>query len=215
MLRYIKVSINLLRKLKYLIVILLVSFGIFVYASIKEEQFAALVNYSGKVRGDIQRLAKFYFANKRKDIPKIEQQIEFYLKKVETYADSLRIPFIDSPEKVKPKGVIDCFNELKRLINSKSSDKVSEKIFRLSEICWKQADKSTDFYQSLAERNFELINYFYILFFLFSILIILLLAKSIIFEVNHKLERRANFDPLTGALNRGSFTEIFTKYLIN
>lgn len=207
------VSVPLLKKIRLLLLLLIVSFVIFVYESIKENQFAALINYSGKVRGNIQRLVKVYFAERYENIPQIEKEIELYIKRVEKYLEDLKIPLLDSGKQFAPIEVEKCYKTLRELLKKQPTAELKKEIFNLSEYCWKKSDDITNFYQKIAERNFTIINGFYFLLFLISILISLLLAKSILFDINRKLRKlevRANFDPLTGAFNRGAFLEIYS-----
>jgi len=204
------ISFRMLYKLAALMFIIVAAGILFLYESAKERYYAEIVNYSGKVRGDIQRAVKFYLYGDKKDLKLAIQEVEDYLRIIERDSKYLLIPALDRntyylPDKVKP-----CWKRLKELLLLPRTGENLKKIFDVSEKCWKAADETTDMYQRIVSRNLFILNSFFAILFFAAVGIIFLLIKIIVFEVNQKLEKRASIDNLTGALNRASLLEAYS-----
>jgi diguanylate cyclase (GGDEF)-like protein len=203
------VSKKLFVYISFLLFLLVSGFFLSSYIIFKSFHYSEVINYSGKVRGDIQRFAKLYFAGDRAKLPIVAEEINECVRILEKQVNDLKLPLIDKGKNFKPTEVIKCWRELYSAILKDNPKWSKEKILTFSENCWKNADKQTNFYQSIAERNVVLLNFLYFFIFVFTILIIALLLKLNFSEVFKKLEKRANYDALTGILNRGALEDIY------
>ncbi|HIC09082.1 MAG TPA: GGDEF domain-containing protein [Aquificales bacterium] len=203
------VSKRLLYKLTLLTFLIIIASILFFYESAKERYYAEVVNYSGKVRGGIQRVVKLYFAKDFSTLKEAESEVEKDLKVLERDIDYIKLPIVDWDRDFSPKVVVFCWKELKEKLVIPPTPKVEKEVLYLSEDCWKKADTLTDFYEAIVSRNLFVLNLFYALVLGSSLALIFLLGRIVVVDINRRLERRANFDPLTGALNRGAFLEMF------
>ena len=203
------VSKRLLNKLALLALLIVFASILFFYESAKERYYAEVVNYSGKVRGSIQRVVKLYFAKDFSTLKEAEKEVEKDLKVLERDIEYIKLPIIDWEKDFSPRVVTVCWKKLKEKLVIPPTPKVEKEVLNLSEECWKKADKLTDFYGKTVSRNLFILNVFYALILGSSLALIFLLGRIVIVDINRRLERRANFDPLTGALNRGAFLEMF------
>jgi len=205
------VSYRMLRKLAYLTVMIFLAGLVFILESANERYYAAIVNYSGKVRGGIQRVVKLYFAKDFSKMKEVEEEVEDDLNHLRKIAHYLALPLVDIGKNYDPVLVKNCWCRLKKNLVVPPTEESENKALLYSEFCWTEADKQTDFYQKVVSRNLFILNTSYAVLFLISVSIIFLLVRVIIFEINRKLEKKASFDSLTGALNRATFMEIFEK----
>ena len=199
------IGLRLIYKLIVLSVLIGVAGALFFYESAKENHYAKVVNYSGKVRGGVQRVVKLYLA---KDFSKFQialKGVDEDLKVLKKEIKYISFPILDWGKDYSPKEVEGCWKTLKGLFPTNKT----EEIVNLSEVCWNKADRLTDFYEKIVSRNLFLLNTFYAILLGLSILIIFLLIKMVLVDIYHRLEKRANFDPLTGILNRSAFLEAF------
>ena len=200
----------MLYKLATLTGIIVAAGMLFLYESAKERYYGEIINYSGKVRGDIQRAVKFYLYKDTKDLKRAIQELKDYLNIIERDSKYILIPILDKNTYYGPTEVKNCWKRLKELLFLPQTKENLQKVFDISEKCWKAADKTTDMYQRTVSRNLFILNSFFAVLFFSAVGIIVLLVRTIIFEVNKKLEKRASTDSLTGALNRASLLEIFS-----
>ncbi len=187
--------------------IMLASFIAFLILE-NSQSYAAIVNYSGKIRGNIQRLIKLYSLKDFNALPTVEKEIEIFFETLEKSVENLKIPILDKNTNFKPTPMENCYMELVNKIKSKTEPKF---LLKLSEDCWKICDKVTDFYQRIVQRNLKILEAaFYTIMVLVGILAGILL-KINIEEVKGELEFSANYDALTKVLNRHSFIRIYEK----
>jgi diguanylate cyclase (GGDEF)-like protein len=198
-----------LKKL-HLVLIFLLIVDLFLMLLIiqKLEDFADIVNRSGKVRGGIQRVAKLYFAHDYKTMQTVITYVDKNLFILTNSVETLKFPILDRDLNPKPVEVEKCWYKLKKLVLKKDSAPRGE-ILKISEVCWKKTDYYTDFYQKLVERN---VNYLKILY-LYTSSVSLFLGFYFIYliytELERKLEFFANYDPLTKTFNRASLRDLF------
>ncbi len=208
----VKIKPDISRKIsRYTIVLLFflgIGFFLSSYVITKGYYYAAVINYAGKIRGNIQRFVKLYFANvPTNKLNRIVFDIESDFRTLTYKVDYLRLPILDSRSDFKPKEIEKCWYKLK---NAVFKDAENRKILKLSEDCWQKADKQTDFYQKIAQRNFLILSLLFYAVFATAFLIILMLLRLNFREISGKLEKRATFDALTNVLNRGALKDIYT-----
>jgi len=196
----------------YIVILLLfLTAGFFIssYIISKSFHYAEVVNISGKIRGNIQRFVKLYFAGDKEKLPKVANEIDSSLKLLEKKVENLKLPLIDDDKNMHPIEVINCWSSLSEAILQQKKQVSNSTIFQISELCWFATDKQTLFYQKIAQRNLIILNIIYYFIFILTIIEIILLLKFNFSEIFRKLEIRANFDPLTRVLNRGALKDIF------
>jgi len=203
------VSKKLLYKLAVLAILIVIASILFFYESAKERYYAQVVNYSGKVRGGIQRVVKLYFAKDFKTFKEAKNEVNRDLIVLKECVEYLKLPLVDRDKNFQPVVVENCWKSLEKKLIIPPTVGLYKDVLKLSEICWKKADNLTDFYEKIVSRNLFILNAFYALILGGSLAIIFLLTRITILDINRRLERRANFDPLTGALNRAAFLETF------
>jgi diguanylate cyclase (GGDEF)-like protein len=169
---------------------------------------AKVINYSGKIRGNIQREVKFALVGNFTAVRLINIEIEEHLKYLESAAKDLQLPIIDRGQSFKPDDVIVCY---RRLWKAMKQNPTPEVLIPLSERCWEISDRATNFYQKIADRNFRVLEMlFYVNMILVSILAGILI-KINIDEVKGDLEFSAVYDNLTRIFNRRSFIKLYDK----
>ena len=200
------VSGKMMSKLQLLLFSLFVGFLLIIYESSKETEYAKIVNTSGTIRGGIQRVVKLYFAGDINKATSLIPEIDKLFTILDRSVDSLKFPLLDEDKNLKPIAVKRCWEEIKEEIWQLKNEK---KILNLSEICWFEADRQTALYQRLATRNIKLINYLIIGLFSAAFLLLFWLFRLVKNEIAANLEARANYDPLTGILNRSTFARLY------
>ena len=200
---------RLLYKLAVLSALIAVASVLFFYESTKERYYAEVVNYSGKVRGGVQRVVKLYLARDFDTFKKALREVDGDLETLKRKVEYLKLPILDWGKDYSPRAVEECWRDLKGEFLIPPTPQRDREILRLSEECWYKADHLTGFYERLVSRNLFVINAFYAFILGGAVVIILLLIRLIVVDIGRKLEKRANFDPLTGILNRGAFLEVF------
>ncbi|NPA14180.1 MAG: GGDEF domain-containing protein [Aquificae bacterium] len=199
------------RKILYLIGFLylftIVGSGLAYYIITKSYYYGQVINYAGKVRGGVQRVVKLYIAGDTKKSLQVAQEVDQSLEILSLTVDNLKIPFLDRDKNFQPTEVKACWEKLKKEIESKTSN--IGKLVNQSEECWHVSDKTTDFYQEIAERNIQLLEGLYYTDITLALLLILLLIRIVYKEVIGHLEFKAHFDPLTHVFNRGTFLEFY------
>ncbi len=169
---------------------------------------AKIINYSGKIRGNIQREVKFAIIGNRTAVEKIDKEILIYIRYLERTAESLKLPWLDRKSCFKPEEVAVCYAKLRRAIEQNAP---ALELVRLSEHCWKVTDDITNLYQRIADRNFHILE---ILFYINMILVGILagiLIKINIDEVKGDLEFSAVYDNLTKVFNRRTFIKLYER----
>jgi len=169
---------------------------------------AKIINYAGKVRGNIQREVKFVLAGNTTAIKNIDEEIKTYIDYLQKTVPSLKLPLVDYDQCLKPKEVLVCYQELKKKIQQQAS---VQELIKISEYCWVITDKMTNRYQEIADRNFRILEWlFYINMILVGILAGILI-KINIDEVKGDLEFSAVYDNLTKVFNRRTFIKLYNK----
>ena len=200
-----EVSKKILSKVYLLLLIFL--FGVIVvnFETFKDRYFAKVVNESGRIRGGIQRVAKLYFAGDLKKATILFSEVDNCFKEVDKNVENLKFPILDRDKNLKPIEVEKCWNELKEAILNNNR----QKVLQTSERCWFLADRLTYLYQTISERNLLILNGLYTFLSALALILIVLLIKLIKFDISLNLERRANYDNLTGIFNRAAFSKIY------
>ena len=196
---------------KYCFLILLWTLGgiLLLYESFNEFHYAEVVNFSGKVRGGIQRAAKLYLGRDFSTLKRATGEVEEAFKALEVKAEKLKFPLLDWGKDIKPVAVYNCWESLKGAMVYPPSPKRDKRVLEISERCWIEADKITDFYQRLAQRNTLILLFGYFGLSVVSFLIFFYLSLSEQREIKRKGEGDNSLDTLTGVLTREAFAEIF------
>ena len=208
----VKIKPDISRKIsRYTLVLLFflgIGFFLSSYVITKGYYYAAVINYAGKIRGNIQRFVKLYLGNAPiEKLNRVVFEIENDFRILNDKVDYLRLPILDSGSSFKPVEIEECWYKLKNIL-FKNSEKVE--ILVLSEVCWKKADNQTNFYQRIAQRNFLILSLLFYVVFATAFLIIILLIRLNFREISGKLEKRATFDALTNILNRAALKDIYS-----
>ena len=182
-------------------------FGVMVvsFETLKERYYAKVVNESGKVRGGVQRVAKLYFAGDLKKATSLYPEIDNCLEELSKDVKNLKFPILDWDRNLEPVEVKNCWERLKGLI----LENRREEVLSVSERCWFLADHQTGIYQKIAERNLLILNSLYTILVVLSLGLMAWLVKLIKVDISLNLERRANYDTLTGIYNRNTFAKIY------
>jgi len=172
------------------------------------KNYSKIVNYSGKVSVNVQRMAKFYASGEKNTVFLIAEEVKSYLRYLNKKANDLRIPLLDAEEDFRPIEVERCFNDL---LAAASAGVAPEKVLKISEVCYRVCEETADFYQYLVSRNLNILE---TLFFTNAALLAGLvgyLVRINLKEVKGELEISATYDALTKTLNRQSFLKLFPK----
>jgi len=174
----------------------------------KSFHYGEIINMSGKIRGNVQRYAKLYFAGDRQQLRTVAVEIDHCLAELRRRVCELALPLIDDDDDLEPAIVQSCWKSLRAKVETGAP---KEEILNASEYCWFISNEQTLYYQKLAQRNLAILKTLYYSLFVITVVIFVLLLRLNVGEVFKKLEQRAHFDPLTGALNREAFKEIFER----
>jgi len=205
-----KINLNrLLQNSLFFILAVLIFGAIYVgFILYKSREYAEIVNLAGKVRGDIQRFAKLYFAGKKDYCYKVAKEIDDYFLKFSLKVENLKFPLIKDDIDICPTNVRKCWLKLKGLVLSGNQNK--ELIFNISEKCWKEANQKTDFYQEIVQRDIKILEILYYFLIVIGSGVNLILLYSVVIKKSiQKLETKANFDALTGIYNRAALYDIY------
>lgn len=167
---------------------------------------ARIVNYTGIVRGSIQRSVKLELCGKDAGeiIEKTDVILDLLLEKnyrFKLYGIKDK-PFFDSILELKSKWGI--LKDKLDVYNKNRDSRIRTDIFILSEECWSLANTSVFEAQFVSESKFKYMNFVLLgtIVNLFLILLIILMVKK---WVHDKLEFSAVYDNLTKCYNRASF----------
>jgi len=205
-----KINLNrLLQNSLFFILGVLIFGAIYVgYILNKSSEYAEIVNLSGKIRGDIQRFSKLYFAGKKDYCYKVAREIDDYFLLLSLKVENLKFPLIRDDIDVYPTDVRKCWLKLKGLILGGNPNK--DLILKVSEKCWIESNKKTDFYQKIVQRDIKILEILYYLLIVIGSLVNLTLLYSVVIKKSiRKLETKANFDALTGIFNRAALYDIY------
>ncbi len=176
------------------------------------ESDAMLVNYTGIIRGGIQRICKLELLNMPDDklIDEIENKIDLILFK--KYQISIFKNEEDKFIKIEKFFKI-YWEDLKTHIfkyRKNPSKENKDLLIKKSELIWIEANDVVFYIENISEKKVKNFNYLII-----SIVLNLLLILLEIFIINRivkgKLEYFANYDFLTNILNRNSFDILLKK----
>jgi len=159
---------------------------------------ALLVNKLGHIRGSIQRYTKLKLQNKSSNSVKAQVENDFNVVEElskDYFPEEKRPHFLHLYKKVKT-----CWNQLKNEKNNKA-------MLTLSEKCWNEADKLTNFVALVSEyKNNKLLKNVLLITFITAFLILLIIL-FVYFMIKKGLEREKIIDPLTKLYNRRHFLE--------
>lgn len=173
----------------------------------KIENDSLIINYSGMIRGGIQKVSKMETngITAIEDSKKIDALFEKFLvtDKKELLAHNMNF-FINQLDELHMEWVI-----LKKEINQyhkNPSDSNKEIILVQSEKCWIAANQTVNMAEALSEAK---MSTFQIMFFVFFIDFLLIIAIIWIINstIRHHLEVVSRVDPLTGIFNRNVYNE--------
>ena len=203
---------------KFFLISLIISLVLLVISSIYAGyllkislNYSHVINLSGKIRGDIQRFTKLYFANvSNNKLKSTALEIDNYIFHLKKDINNLNLPLIDTKNFLTPLEIEKCWNTLKGEVFKCSQPYCWTQILNLSEECWVKADKITDLYQKISQRNLRILQFFYYLIIVLGGIVNLsLLYLLIVKNTFGKLLRKAHFDALTGVYNRSALCEIY------
>ncbi len=196
------------------IILFLLSIATYLTYSILQDagNYSKIVNYSGKIRGNVQRETKLFIAKRYKDVREVDKEIHLAFNYLNGAVKDLKIPFLDNDKNFEPTAVYTCYANLKRLmINNASRDR----LINQSEVCWRVSDEQTLFYQKISQRNMRILEgLFYVDALLMAILIGIMFRINLD-EIKGDLEIAARYDALTGVFNRQTFVKKFERLLKN
>jgi diguanylate cyclase (GGDEF)-like protein len=172
---------------------------------------AGIINNAGIIRGAIQRSVKMELAGQRADavIEQTDRIISSFVQKekgfeLKKYEDQFHVQLkLLGLSWIGLKGGIYRYRQDR-------GDRAREELFRQSEKCWNLSNQLVYLSQYAAESK---LGFFRVIFIIISINIIavLVIIELVRSYVRDRLEFVANFDSLTGAMNRHSFNIIFVK----
>ncbi|WP_456400452.1 GGDEF domain-containing protein [Persephonella sp.] len=189
-----------------LIGLILVNNGFLFFMMNNIKKSSEVINLSGKIRGNIQRVVKLSIAESPPE--KLIDIVDFYMNNLVEKEKYLFLPF--SPGSSEALKLEKCWKKVKELIYDNGE---REKLVGVSEKCWYMANEITYRYQKMSEEN---ISYFIVIFTINGFLTFLVLGILILIakrEVKGKLEFHAHYDPLTKVLNRRSFIGIYNSII--
>ncbi|WP_457642125.1 GGDEF domain-containing protein [Persephonella sp.] len=167
-----------------------------------------VINLSGKIRGNIQRIVKLSVVGTPPD--RLVDIIDYYVDSLIEKENYLSLPFSVNINEISR--LENCWKDIKKnILKEKEIDKV--KLIDISEKCWYLANEVTYRYQKLAQEN---VNYFIAIFSINGIVTFIVLGILIVIaerEVKGRLEFHANYDPLTKVLNRRSFIKVYNSII--
>ena len=205
---------TLLLIISILLLLVLIFFNIYVviqFSHFKHE--ANIINSAGKIRGNIQRaVKKTMFGVSADDSIKLVNDFFYNFKNKKTGF------VITSSEKLFYKE-LEIFSDEWELLNlyleqyhEMKTDDIKNMILEKSEICWILSNKLVYLTQKYYEEKLIFFNFviFGNAFTIFGMSLIIIITRG---HVQLKLERMANYDGLTNAMNRYAFNRYMSNEL--
>ncbi len=195
------------RRIYYLLILVVVTLLLgntalfFLISNIKTS--AEIINTSGRIRGNIQRFAKYVIANEKNYA--LEARIDTLIKKLKEEEENISL--IKKEESIA-NNIDKCWGILKKEAKIYSPER-KDMVMKLSERCWVIADDMTARFEEIAEQTANLYLGVFIVniaLSFFALVALIIISRK---DVQNKLEIRANYDNLTKLLNRYSFIEIY------
>ncbi len=170
---------------------------------------AYILNYSGVVRGSIQRVVKLQLAGE--DVDELVSKITDLIRGFREQNGKLRLAGEEvefgrafdrmASEWDRTRGLMEAYKE-------SPTPQLRDRLIESSETCWQLADEIVAYAQKVSENRLDTFAYLIGLAFI-DILLFLVILWMIRTYIRGELEVMAQTDPLTGAWNRRSFEVIF------
>ncbi|GAB6073437.1 GGDEF domain-containing protein [Nautilia lithotrophica] len=166
---------------------------------------AFLVNKLGQIRGSIQRYAKLKLENISADSVKAQIENDFNI--IDELSKKGYFP------KEKQSHFLYLYNRVKTSWNQLKNEDSHDAILILSEECWDEADKLTNFAAQVSEyKNNKLLKKVSVITLITAILILSIIF-FVYFMIKKGLEKEKIVDPLTKLYNRRHFIENFNYFI--
>jgi len=192
-----------------LLAVIAVINALFVYSEMKKiENDAEVINYTGIIRGSIQRITKLELAGTNADrhieeINKIIKDVGKGDKRQDIFTENRRYRGLEKELKWK----WDLLRKEILAYRRSGADGDRRKVLDISEQCWETANRLVFEAQFISEEKLVFLRYVFIIigFNIISAAFIMFLIRR---YVKNELEYFASYDPLTSALNRHSYSVI-------
>ena len=189
------------------LLVLVLSNGAFLWREVSRLQNdARIINYSGIMRGSIQRACNHELAGRRVDV--VLSQVDELIASFENREPGFEIEMFEERFFKELQELKASWSLLKDQIASfraSHSDDNRSRVLALAEQCWAASNRLVYTAQYASEAKLNVLEYVFILIVLnaIAVLIIIDLVRS---YVRQQLEFAAHHDQLTGTLNRYSYT---------
>lgn len=192
-----------------IIIFIVISNAMFVFLVIERiKNDARIINYTGIVRGSIQRISKLELAGVKAD--KYIEDINTILEDFDKHGKGLDIlkkssKYIELEQELRKEWKLLQVKILELRESSYPEDR--SRVFEISEKCWTIANALVFEAQSISEGKLVFMRFVFIISGV-NIAAVILIIVLIRRHVRNKLEYLASYDHLTGILNRYSFNVI-------
>jgi diguanylate cyclase (GGDEF)-like protein len=177
-----------------------------------------IINKSGVIRGNIQRVCKLALANELENCDCEINNIDNLIKKFQLEAKGYELKGFSNlylEEILKIKNIWESLkNKIKVYQLNPGDDKNKKEFLKISEECWKIANEMVNKAQSYSKIKVDFFK-IVIMIVAFNIIFVLFIGYLVNKYVRKELEFLANYDSLTKALNRFSFNTIIEKEIEN
>lgn len=183
----------------------------FVFQTVKMlENDANTINEMGIIRGSIQRITKIKISGQEKTSSHVIEDIDALINQTITITEKEKNLFSRGEYKFNTEDMVKIqaeWQNLKSLLSvydQTPSQNLLKEIIDKSEECWQLTDLAVSNAQTVAENKVSGIKFFYIILFIYTINVFIVIWVAYSF-VRKNLEFRASYDSLTGLLNRHSY----------